>query len=85
MVQDFDTGVTLGDGDSEEARVEFVIVDKTKNYTSANVTTVLFDQAVVSALDTYSPYSYSKYINHALDTIYFYYNEKINAAAVPSS
>lgn len=83
VVQDFDTGVTLADRNSKEARVEFVIVDKTKNYTSANVTTVLFDQAVVGALDTYQPHSYTKYINAALDTIYIFYNEKINATAVP--
>lgn len=82
-VQDFDTGVTLADRNSGEARVEFVIVDKTKNYTSANVTTVRFDQAVVGALDIYPPNSYTKYINNALDTIYIFYNEKINANAVP--
>lgn len=83
VVQDYDTGVDIA-FNSGEVRVELVIVDPANSYTSSNVTSILFDQTVVGALDTYPPDSYKKYINNALDTIYVYYSEKLDLTSVPS-
>lgn len=82
-VQDFDTGININN--RPEAKVDFVIVDEPKGYTSSNVTSIHFDQTVIGALDTTGPQTYSKYINDQLDTIYIYYNEKIDLESVPSA
>ncbi len=81
-LQEFDTGVSFYD---DEARVEFVIRDAGSNYTSGNVTTILFDAATVDALDTYPPHSYEAFVNDALDTIYLYYDEPLDPESKPAA
>ncbi|XEC95245.1 S-layer homology domain-containing protein [Paenibacillus tarimensis] len=80
-IQEFNTGVQVTSYTS--ARVEFVIQDKSGNYTSEEVTTVLFDPTAIAALDTYPPVSYSMFVNKALDAIYIYYNESLDSDSVP--
>ncbi|WP_342571392.1 S-layer homology domain-containing protein [Paenibacillus sp. FSL R5-0749] len=84
-VQDFDTGVNITNTNKSEAKVEFAIVDSTKNYTSSAVTRIQFDKAVLDSLDTQPPVVSSKYINDALDSIYIYYNEKLDPDSVPTA
>lgn len=83
-VQDFDTGVRLDDN-HHDARIEFVIVDQSKQYTSADVTSIVFDQEAVAALDTSPPNASSYYLNASLNTVYVYYNEKLDPLSVPSA
>ncbi|SDG56996.1 S-layer homology domain-containing protein [Fontibacillus panacisegetis] len=85
QVQDFDTGVNVAKNNNREARVEFVIVDQANNYTSSDVTTVLFDKTVVGALDTYPPRMDGQFINDALDTIYIYFDEYLDSNSVPAA
>jgi uncharacterized protein YjdB len=84
-VQDFDTGVNIANTNKSEAKVEFAIVDSTKNYTSKAVTRIQFDKAVLDSLDTHPPLVSSKYINDALDSIYIYYDEKLDTDSVPAA
>lgn len=84
QVQDVDTGVNITSNNNREARVEFVIADGANGYTSPEVTTIKFDQKTVGALDTQPPYTYTRYINKALDTIYVYYDEHLDPASVPA-
>ncbi len=81
QLQEFDTGEALSDG---EARIEFVIQNKSQDYLSNQVTTILFEQETVSALDTNPPYHESFFINDALNTIYLYYDEWLNVDSKPS-
>ncbi|MFS0873171.1 S-layer homology domain-containing protein [Paenibacillus xylanilyticus] len=84
-IQDFDTGVNITRDSTSEAKVEFVIVDSSNQYTSSAVTRIQFDQAVVGSLDTQPPMTYTKYINDALNSIYIYYNEILDLSSVPSA
>ncbi|CAH1204948.1 S-layer homology domain-containing protein [Paenibacillus sp. JJ-223] len=84
QVQDFDTGVRISDSNKSEAKVEFVIANQSQGYVSSEVTRIQFDQTVVGSLDTQPPVSYAKYINRDLDSIYVYFNEKLNTSSVPS-
>ncbi|MGV2881280.1 S-layer homology domain-containing protein [Paenibacillus taichungensis] len=85
QIQDFDTGVNITRNTTSEAKVEFVIVDSSKHYTSSTVTRIQFDKTVVGSLDTQPPVTHTKYINDALDSIYIYYNEKLDLSSVPSA
>jgi hypothetical protein len=82
QVQEFNTGVTLKES---SARLEFVIQDTGKSYTSSAVTTIQFDKETVDALDTYPPYSYSMYLNKDLNAIYIYYSEWIDLNSIPKT
>jgi hypothetical protein len=84
-VQDFDTGVNITNANQSEAKVEFAIVDSTKNYTSSAVTRIQFDKAVLDSLDTQPPVASTKYINDALDSIYIYYDEKLDSDSIPAA
>lgn len=84
-VQDFDTGVNITNANKSEAKVEFAIVDSTKNYTSSAVTRIQFDKAVLDSLDTQPPVASTKYINDALDSIYIYYDEKLDSDSIPTA
>lgn len=83
QVYDFDTNVSLKHSSARSARVEFVIRDSSRNYVSEKVTTILFDQKTVEALDTYPPYPQGLFINKALDAIYVYFNEHLDLTSVP--
>jgi hypothetical protein len=80
QIQEFDTGVSLAA--NRPARVEFAIRDG-NSYTSSAVTTVLFDQATVSALDTSAPVVSGTFVNQALDAVYVYFNEPLDTASTP--
>jgi len=82
QLQEFDTDVSIW---GQAARVEFVIRDVSSNYTSSAVTTVLFDQETISALDTFPPRVYGSFVNDDMSAIYVYFNEKIDLTSVPSS
>lgn len=81
QIQEFDTGVSLAA--NRPARVEFAIRDNTSNYTSSAVTTVLFDQATVGALDTSAPIASGMFVNQALNAVYVYFNEPLDTASTP--
>ncbi|MBD3921678.1 S-layer homology domain-containing protein [Paenibacillus sp. PR3] len=83
-VQEFNTGVRL-ESYQATARVEFVIKDASHDYVSSQVTSIVFDQEVVSSLDTYPPSLYQIYINKALDTMYLYYGEHLDSSSVPAT
>lgn len=83
QVQEFDTRKEFSSS-SREARVEFVIRDQSGSV-SPDVTTILFDRGTVQALDTSPPVAGNIYINEALDTIYVYYNETLDASSVPAA
>ncbi|WP_239618985.1 S-layer homology domain-containing protein [Cohnella mopanensis] len=82
QLQEFDTGVNLGE---RTTRVEFVIRDTSRSYTSSAVTTILFDQETVSALDTFPPRANGYFVNDDLSAVYIYYNENIDLTSVPQA
>ncbi|GBF73553.1 hypothetical protein PA598K_01852 [Paenibacillus sp. 598K] len=84
-VQEFDTGVSVMRGSFRDSRVEFVVVDKSAEYTSAQVTTILFDSEVIGALDTFPPTVTAVYLNEARDALYLYFNEMLDTASLPSA
>ena len=65
------------------ARVEFVVQDKSNNYTSPAVTSIVFDQAVVDAVDTTGPQVQGAFINDARNEIYLYFEEKLDMDSKP--
>lgn len=82
QVQEFNTHARLYSG---PARVEFVIKDADQDYVSEQVTSIVFDQEVTTALDTYGPSSYTAFINDALSAIYIHYTEYLDLTSVPST
>jgi len=84
-VQEFDTGVSVTRGSFRDSRVEFVVVDESAEYTSPQVTTILFDSEAIGALDTLPPTVSAAYLNQTLDAVYVYFNEKLDASSVPAA
>ena len=79
--QEFNTHSTLNDN---EARIEFVVKDRGKDYLSDKVTTIRFEPEVTSALDTYPPSSFEFFVNKELSAVYLYFDEKLDAGSVPA-
>lgn len=80
---DFDTGVSLKD--DGPARVEFVIQDRSDDYLSDQVTSIVFDQETVDALDTAPPRMHAVYMNEAMNHIYVYFSEPLDLDSVPAA
>ncbi|PZD97284.1 hypothetical protein DNH61_02700 [Paenibacillus sambharensis] len=81
-VHEFNTGVPLLD---MKSRIDFVVRDASKNYTSSSVTSIAINKEVTGAYDTFTPYFEKAVINKALDSIYLYYSsESLDLTSVPS-
>ncbi|WP_235289358.1 S-layer homology domain-containing protein [Paenibacillus tarimensis] len=81
-VHEFNTGVPLLD---MKSRIDFVVRDASKNYTSSSVTSIAINKEVTGAYDTSTPYFEKAVINKALDSIYLYYSsEALDLTSVPS-
>ncbi|KQO13751.1 S-layer homology domain-containing protein [Paenibacillus sp. Leaf72] len=87
QVQEFNTGVAPSAATQGELRIEFAIMDTVNQYTSSKVTTILFDRETIGALDSTPPKSYdsSKFINKSRDTVYVYFDKKLDSSAVPAA
>ncbi|KJB89320.1 hypothetical protein AZ66_02580 [Paenibacillus sp. E194] len=82
---EFDTKATLARSSVRGARVDFVIVDRSKGYQSSTVTSIVFDPETMDALDTRAPFESGTFINKSLDSIFIYYDEPLDLSSTPSS